>query len=699
MEDYKVSIFRGFSEIVGELTVDEIVQHIKYGKYSEEINKLREVLEHENELLYKQQKKNLLAFTVSGIFKNGRKVEYLKNYNSLIILDIDNIQKDIESLKEKIIAIPCTYCCFLSPSSRGLKIIVRVSSDKGLHLSAFNQLKSFYEHQISAIIDPSGKDITRLCFYSYDPQIYFNPESNIFEVTVPQALSKDIIDSKVILVDKIERLIKVIVENRVDITSDYYNWCKIGFAIESEFKESGRMYYHSISRFYPRYSFVKCNEQYDKCLKSNNSGIRISTLFQIAKESGIYYSESGFQILKGNRSNMSQSVSHDYSNSIQNTTNKIFQAKNYLMENYEIRKNIISQEFEYRKKEQFFFKTLNEYSIYIQMQLDNVNISFNNLNAILRSDIVQEYNPFLDYFENLPPWNKSTDFINNLANYVVVKEKDRERFNVHFKKWLVRVVKCSILDDYFNKQAFILVQNKQNSGKSTFCRFICPPLLSNYIAENLTIDKDSRILLTTNLLINLDELSTLSKLEINSLKSMFSKDKINERLPYDRKNSIIPRRASFIGSTNQSEFLTDETGSVRWLCFEIEDIIWSYKKEINIDLVYSQAYYLFKDGFKAELNSIEIAENDEINSGFQVLTSERELIFKYFEPSDKQNGQSKFMTATDIMVYIQHKTKDAVTLYPNNIGKALKQLNFIKCKGGPDAISGYWIIERIKNKK
>jgi len=94
-------------------------------------------------------------------------------------------------------------------------------------------------------------------------------------------------------------------------------------------------------------------------------------------------------------------------------------------------------------------------------------------------------------------------------------------------------------------------------------------------------------------LINLDESSTLSKVEINSLKSLFSKDKINECLPCDRRNSILPSRCSFIGSTNQIEFLNDETGSVRWLCFVIDEIDWSYSSKVNIDMVYAQAYQLF----------------------------------------------------------------------------------------------------------
>ena len=186
------------------------------------------------------------------------------------------------------------------------------------------------------------------------------------------------------------------------------------------------------------------------------------------------------------------------------------------------------------------------------------------------------------YFDSLPKYDNKTDYIKLLTSYITTN--DQERFYNHFKKWIVRLVKCALIDDYYNKNAFILVQNKQNSGKTTFCRFLCPDSLSDYIKENISTDKDGLISITRNLIINLDELATLTRQDINLLKSILSKDKVNERLPYDRKNSIIPRRCSFIGSTNNSEFLTDLTGSVRWLCFEVENINFDYKKKIDIAL-------------------------------------------------------------------------------------------------------------------
>jgi predicted P-loop ATPase len=348
-------------------------------------------------------------------------------------------------------------------------------------------------------------------------------------------------------------------------------------------------------------------------------------------------------------------------------------------------------EFEFRRKGEMNHKVMNENSIFIKMQLDGLSISLNHLIAFLKSDYIQSYNPFYEYFESLPVWDECTDYIQELASYVRVKKAERLIFDNHFTKWIVRMVKCSLVDDYFNKQAFILVQSKQNSGKSTFCRFLCPPRLKNYIAENPSIDKDSRILLTSNMIINLDELSTFSKVEINSLKSLFSKDKINDRLPYDRKNSIIPRRASFIGSTNQMEFLNDESGSVRWLCFLIEEIDWSYKDKVNIDLVYAQAYFLFRTGWPCDLTPEEITANDKHNWQFHTITSENELVERYFEPADRRKFH-KFMTTTEILIYISEKTDNRVRLNTTNIGKALRVLGFVKDRKSPEWIYGYFVI-------
>jgi DNA primase len=360
-------------------------------------------------------------------------------------------------------------------------------------------------------------------------------------------------------------------------------------------------------------------------------------------------------------------------------------AENYLKKNYIIRFNTIKLELESKRSEgNEPWGTLNENDLFCEMNKRGVKIGMDKLIAILKSNFITRYNPIREYFNNLPAWDKKTDHIASLVKHLESTEPDE--LLRQFTKWLVRSVRSVMLDGSYNKQAFILIQPKQNSGKTTFCRFLCPAVLQEYISENISDDKDSKIALAKNFLINLDELSSLAKHEINSLKSLFSKDVINERLPYDRRNSIIHRIANFIGSTNMAEFLTDETGSVRWLCFEIKKIDWSYSKTVNIDNVWSQALSLLKTQFECDMNRADIDENEVRNSKFQQLTTEAEMIPNFLKPSVE--GKGEFMTATDILFYLTSFT--TIKLNRIMIGKAMPVLGFTRVKESLSGRYGYF---------
>jgi len=399
-------------------------------------------------------------------------------------------------------------------------------------------------------------------------------------------------------------------------------------------------------------------------MKNNNSGITIKTLFHIAKQHGVTVSSLNKRIETQNEQSAPAKKPAI-------TSNRFVIAEQYLSKYYVIRYNVVSNKFEYKAKDDEKYKELNENNLFIRMQKDNVNLSQNNLVALLKSDFVTEYNPFLEYFESLPEWDGQKDYIDDLCSYL--KTNDRERLNRHFKKWIVRAVKTATDDYYYNKQALVLVSTRQNSGKSTFCRFLCPAKLNDYIVENIGTDKDSLVAITENFLINLDELSTAEKAEINAFKSMFSKEKVKARLTYDKRASVHVRRASFIGSTDRWEFLTDENGSVRWLCFDISEIDWNYSKQVDINKVYAQAWHLLtKTKFDYELTADEILENDRINKKYQVSTPERDLIQRYFKPGSSENG--KFLTATEILEKLSMKTM--IKLSPERVGREIKFLGY-----------------------
>ena len=198
----------------------------------------------------------------------------------------------------------------------------------------------------------------------------------------------------------------------------------------------------------------------------------------------------------------------------------IIEVQQALNDWYDLRFNEIMGVVEGRKKDEDEFKILNENNIYIQLLSSGYRVSFSNLGALLNSEFVKPYNPFKAYFDALPPWTpEDPDHIEILANHVIAL--DQAQFNHHFKKMMVRTIACAIDDHVFNKHAFILVGGEQNTGKSTFCRYLVPNALNDYFTESIPNDKDGLISLCENFIINQDELSTLSRFELNHLKSLF----------------------------------------------------------------------------------------------------------------------------------------------------------------------------------
>ena len=176
------------------------------------------------------------------------------------------------------------------------------------------------------------------------------------------------------------------------------------------------------------------------------------------------------------------------------------------------------------------------------------------------------------------------------------------------------------------------------------------------MTENISFDKDSLIALIENFIINLDELATFTRVEINALKSILSKSFIKERHPFERKAKKLSRRASFIGSTNMTEFLSDPTGNVRWIPFEISGIDWNYSKEVNIDDVWAQAYALYRSGFQCDITADEVKENEEENRQFTMVSFEMELLMKYYTPGSKES-HDLFRTTGEIEIALKERNR------------------------------------------
>jgi hypothetical protein len=283
-----VSVFRNFVDKVEDKPLEEILNDIKIGTYKVEINDIRTQVNNGNKNAVNQLKKQLKSFTVSGTFTNGRSINKIETYSQYVILDIDklsNIQlKEITNLTR---LAPYTYAYFISPSGKGLKIIVKINSTKEHHKEAYKQVVAYYVQALKIVIDTSGSDICRLCFVSFDEDCFINNNADTFQVIIKplEAVKSRRINN--VANNIIEEYILEIEKTTTDITGDYETWRNIGFAISEEYGETGREYYHRISRFHPKYNHKECDNQYSKCLKAKGSGVSISTFYYNAHQHNI----------------------------------------------------------------------------------------------------------------------------------------------------------------------------------------------------------------------------------------------------------------------------------------------------------------------------------------------------------------------------------------------------------------------------
>lgn len=161
-------------------SIHNILQKIKNGEWETQVTNIRKYISDGDDNKASGVKKSLPAFTVSATFKDKRRKECIDKYTGLLHLDYDKID-NVEELKARVMEIPYTYAAFISPSGRGLKVFVKSNNDLYSHTNAFNILREYYDSIVGIESDKAVKDVPRLCFVSYDAELYLNENSDIYK--------------------------------------------------------------------------------------------------------------------------------------------------------------------------------------------------------------------------------------------------------------------------------------------------------------------------------------------------------------------------------------------------------------------------------------------------------------------------------------------------------------------------------------
>ena len=368
------------------------------------------------------------------------------------------------------------------------------------------------------------------------------------------------------------------------------------------------------------------------------------------------------------------------------TSSKNSEIEAYLSSRYEFRYNTVLGRTEYRSKNDAHFSKVGRYEINtLRREIDNdigIITSSDNLYSIIESSFSPRINPIQEYFKNLPlvDVSSSSPFslkaIPDLASCVVVRNSDK--WLPYLTKWLVAVVANAMDDRECRNHTCLVLTGEQGKFKTSFLDLLCPPALHgySYTGKIYPQEKDTLTYIGQNLIVNIDDqLKALNKRDENELKNLITCPMVKYRMPYDKYVEEHPHLASFVASVNGNDFLTDPTGSRRFLPFEVLSIDIEKAKRISMDKVYAEAKALLKSGFRYWFDDEEVTELYRESEDFQVQTAEMELLLRCFEKPTEDESYS-LMTTTEILTYLGIYTHQP--LVAKRMGEALKKAGYIK---------------------
>jgi len=172
-----VTIYKKATDVSNGFTKDVLfcLDRIKDGKSKETVEWLRTLTKIE----YDKNKNKLPGVCYNGVFEY-RSLAGIKEHSGLIILDFDKFETSKAAIDFKLSLYEDAYvfATWISPSAKGVKVLVQIPKDIDNHKEYFKALKNYFKHPNW---DDSGSDVSRFCFESYDPDLHLNLTSTIWD--------------------------------------------------------------------------------------------------------------------------------------------------------------------------------------------------------------------------------------------------------------------------------------------------------------------------------------------------------------------------------------------------------------------------------------------------------------------------------------------------------------------------------------
>ena len=326
----------------------------------------------------------------------------------------------------------------------------------------------------------------------------------------------------------------------------------------------------------------------------------------------------------------------------------------YLFTRYDFRYNVLTEQAEYRPKGECDFHLVSQRvlnTLCMEARKQGINCWDKDVSRLLLSQVIPDFHPFQAYCEGLPEWD-GEDRVSELARRV----SDASLWVNGFHRWMLGMMAqwMGMESLCANAVAPLLISTEQGRCKSTFCSILLPKELQSFYIDKFDLTSVSGCEQKLSLfgLINMDEFDRYGERSMANLKNLMQLKKLTFRKSHRSYYSQLPRIASFIGTSNQKELLTDTTGSRRFLCVEvtkkIDCTMPNYAQiyaQLKVELLAGEQYW-----FSAE-EERDIQVN---NQAYYKHSPEQELFFKCFRiPSAEEEGIR--LSSTDIFCRLQKR--------------------------------------------
>ena len=657
------------------LRIEQLVELMKVETKAQPVSKMREVLPYmlpgdKNDYVQKVPK---LLPAAAFVRKNG--VMVMAEYNGIVMIQVNNLSGPMEAdeVKKWVKELPQTYLAFVGSSGKSVKIWVRFTYPDDLlpvtreqaelfHVHAYRLAVKFYQPQFPFHIELKEPSLEQYCRLTFDPELYFNPESMPIYMKQPVSMPGETTYREQVQTEAspLQRLAPGY-ESHEALSVLFEAAFARALEEQEEFQPDGDI--HSLLVALAGHCFRAGIPEEDT--------VRWSRAHYHLPKDDFLIRETVKNVYRSGRGFADKS-------SLLPEQIFVMQMDEFMKRRYEFRFNQLTTQVECRERNtfNFYFHPVDKRqmaSITMNAQYEGLKLWDKDVVRYLNSDHVPVYQPAEEFLYDLPHWD-GKDHIGDLAKRVPC---DNPHWPHLFHRWFLSMVahwRGMMRKNYANSTSPILV-GPQAYRKSTFCRLILPPCLQAYYTDSIDFSRkrDAELYLNRFLLINMDEFDQISIAQQPFLKHILQKPVVNTRRPNASAVEELRRYASFIGTSNHKDLLTDTSGSRRYIAVEVTGVI-DVVRPIDYEQLYAQAMAALYKNERYWFDERDEAIMTEVNQEFEQSPAIEQLFQVYYRAAGKEE-EGEWLLAADILQRIQKAAKMKFSFgQATHFGRILRRL-------------------------